>query len=98
VIGYKNKEKHKERLDYECMKALDIRNRTRMNMLWKETRTAIEEYKEAHEKHIKSAEIRQKNMKKKLQSVQTYNISNESRKFHQEVRRFKERYQPRSTI
>ena len=34
----------------------------------------------------------------KLQSVQTYNISNESRKFHQEVRRFKERYQPRSTI
>jgi hypothetical protein len=32
--GYKNKEEHKEWFDYECMQALDIRNKTRMKMLW----------------------------------------------------------------
>jgi galactose-1-phosphate uridylyltransferase len=91
VIRYKNKEKHKEWFSDECKQALDIQNKARMMMLQKETRTTTEEYKEAH-KICRNK--RKEYEEEKLQSLQAYNTRSESRKFYQEVRRFKEGYQP----
>jgi hypothetical protein len=37
-------------------------------------------------------------MKKKFQTMQTYSVRCKSRKFYRGVRRFKEGYQPRTTV
>jgi hypothetical protein len=62
-----------------------------MKILQKETRTAMEEYKEAHQEPHKICRNNRKEYEEvKLQSVQTYNTTSASRKFYQEVRRFTE--------
>jgi len=61
-----------------------------MKILQKETRRAMEEYKEAHQEPHKICRNNRKEYEEvKLQSVQTYNMS-ASRKFNQEVRKFTE--------
>jgi hypothetical protein len=68
-------------------------------MLQKETRTAMEECKEAHREGHKICRYKRKEYEEEKLSVETYNTRSESRKFYQEVRRLNKRsYQPQSTI
>jgi len=62
-----------------------------MKMLWKETRTAMDECKEACRVH-KICRYKRKEYEVAKLSVETYNTRSESRKIYQEVRRSKEAF------
>jgi hypothetical protein len=98
VRGYKTKWNHKGWYDEECKMALDICSEKRTRMLQRTTRTTIEYYRTARREALKICCKKRKEYEEIIQTMQTYSVRSESRKFYQGGRGFKEVYQPRTTV
>jgi hypothetical protein len=99
ILGYKTKRNHKGWYDEVCNIALDIHNEKRTRMLQRTTRTTIEDYRIARrEAHKICCKKRKEYEEEIIQTMQTYSVRSERRKFYQGVRKFKECYQTRTTV
>jgi hypothetical protein len=68
-------------------------------MLQRTTKTSIEDYRTARrEAHKTRHKTRKKYEEEIIQTMQTYSVRSESRKIYQGVTRFRDGYQPRTTV
>lgn len=89
------KEERNDLFDEECFKAIERKNLARNKILANNTRQRQEKYKCAR-KESKGLFRKKKraNMHKKLLSIESARLTQETRKFYENIREAKRQYQP----
>ncbi|KAJ4442998.1 hypothetical protein ANN_04646 [Periplaneta americana] len=98
ILGYRKSQNRNGWFDEECQEALSLRNDFRIKMIQRNTRNNVDEFKEAKEKlRHKSVERKKEYEENLLRETQDRYSRNDSRKFFENIRKFKGGFQPRTT-
>jgi hypothetical protein len=96
IIGEAKYKKKEEWFDEECATYIREKNKLRLKMLQKETRSNYEEYQEWRRKTNRVCKRKKRgNVKKKLEVINQLNQQNERCKFYKSVNNMKRGLQPR---
>lgn len=86
----KKYERNQDWFDEECKKAIDEKNKCRLNIFQKETRKKYELYKESRRKTFKICRRKKRQMmENKIKKIEEMNENSEDRIFYQCINRMK---------